>query len=57
MRRHVIIFLRFQRDNGHPHPYRDAALNNYAMFLKEMGRSDAEIAAEHRAMMREAGLA
>ena len=57
MRRPGVIFLMFQRDTGHPHPNREAALNNYAMLLKEMGRSDAEIAAEHRAMMREAGLA
>ena len=57
MRRPGVIFLRFQRDTGHSHPHREAALNNYAMLLKEMGRSEAEIAAEHRAMMREAGLA
>ncbi len=57
MRRPGVIFLMFQRDTGHAHPHRDAVLNNYAMLLKEMGRSDAEIAAEHRAMMREAGLA
>ena len=57
MRRPVVILLMFQRDTGHAHPHRDATLNNYAMLLKEMGRSDAEIAAEHRAMMWEAGLA
>ena len=57
MRRPGVIFLMFQRDTGHSHPHREAVLNNYAMLLKEMGRSDAEIAAEHRAMMREAGLA
>ena len=34
-----------------------SALRNYTRLLRQMGRSDAEIAAEHRAMMRDAGLA
>ena len=56
MRRMVLIFLKFQRDTGHPHPHRDAALNNYAILLREMGRSEAEVAAELPAIKREAGL-
>ena len=45
MRRHVAIFLDFERATGHPHPHRDAALNNYAVLLKAMGKTDAEIRA------------
>ena len=56
MRRHLVIFLMFQRDTGHPHPHRDAAINNYAILLEEMGRTEAEIAGALQAAMREAGL-
>ena len=56
MRRPVVIFLMFQRDTGHPHPHRDAALTNYTILLQEMGRGEAEIAAELRTAMTEAGL-
>ncbi len=56
MRRPVVIFLRFERDTGHPHPHRDAALNNYTRLLQRMGKSAAEIAAEVQAIRRDAGL-
>ena len=57
MRRMVVIFLKFQRATGHPHPHRDAALANHAHLLRAMGRDEAFIAAEQQAMHREAGLA
>ena len=56
MRRHVVILLKFQRATGHPHPHRDAALANHANLLRAMGRDEASIEAEQRAMHREAGL-
>ena len=51
-----MMFLGYQRDTGHPHPHRDAQLNNDAILLREMSRSEVEIAAEIQALMREAGL-
>ena len=45
MRRHVVIFLDFERATGHPHPHRNAALGNYAGLLKDMCKTDAEIRA------------
>ena len=57
MRRHVVIFLKFQRATGHPHPHRDAALGNYAALLDAMGRDQASILAQFQAMAREADLA
>ena len=56
MRRMVVIFLTFQRATGHPHPHRDAALANHANLLRAMGRDEAAIEAEQRAMHRESGL-
>ncbi len=56
MRRMVAIFLAFQRDTGHAHPHRDAAINNYASLLTAMGKTEAEIIAALTALMREAGL-
>ncbi len=56
MRRALAIFLAFQRDTGHAHPYRDAAIGNYAALLAVMGKSEAEIAAALAALEREAGL-
>jgi hypothetical protein len=37
-RRMVAIFLAFQRDTGHVHPHRDAAIRNYAGLLAAMGQ-------------------
>ena len=56
MRRVVAIFLAFQRDTGHAHPHRDAAIKNYTVLLTAMGKSEAEITAALTALFREAGL-
>ena len=56
MRRMVAIFLAFQRDTGHAHPHRDAAINNYAALLTDMGKTEAEIIAALTALFRAAGL-
>jgi tetratricopeptide (TPR) repeat protein len=56
MHRMVVIFLAFQRDTGHAHPHRDAAIQNYASLLSEMGKTDAEIKADTTAAFTEAGL-
>jgi tetratricopeptide (TPR) repeat protein len=56
MHRMLAIFLGFQRDTGHTHPHRDAAIGNYAGLLAAMGRSEAEIGATLAALRREVGL-
>ena len=56
MRRALAIFLAFQRDTGHAHPHRDAAIRNYADLLAAMGRSEADIAAAIAALRHEVGL-
>ena len=56
MRRMLAIFLTFQRDTGHAHPHRDAAIRNYTRLLAAMGQGEAEIAAVITALWREAGL-
>jgi hypothetical protein len=56
MRRHLAIFLAFQRDTGHAHPHRDAAIGNYAGLLIATGKTEAEIIAALTALFREAGL-
>ena len=56
MRRALAIFFAFQRDTGHTHPHRDAAIANCTDMLTAMGRTEAEIAAELTALHREAGL-
>jgi hypothetical protein len=43
MRRHVEIFLRFERRSGHPHPHLETAFANYADLLRTIGRSKSEI--------------
>jgi tetratricopeptide (TPR) repeat protein len=57
MRRALAIFLAFQRDTGHAHPHRDAAIANYRGLLAAMGKSEVEIDAELAALWREAGFA
>jgi hypothetical protein len=52
----VVIFLKFQRDTGHAHPHRDAAIQNYAILLSEMGRDEASIRAAIESALHEAGL-
>jgi len=54
MRRALAIFLAFQRDTGHAHPHRDAAIRNYAGLLTAMGRTEADIAAALAALHGEA---
>lgn len=56
MRRVVAIFLQFQRDTGHPHPNRGAAIGNYGGLLDAMGKSQDEIAATIRGMAEAAGV-
>lgn len=55
-RRMVGIFLHFTRRTGHPHPHLDAALENYARILKDLGQSEAEIKAEIRSLQGQYGV-
>ena len=54
-RRHLEIFLEFTRRTGHPHPHLQAALANYAAILGELGRKEAEIDAQIRALQGQYG--
>ena len=45
MRRHLAVFIDFERRTGHPHPHRDMASRNYAGVLAAMGKGEAEIKA------------
>ena len=54
-RRVLAILLAFQRDTGHAHPHRDAAIGNYAGLLAAMGRSAPEIEATLATLRREVG--
>ena len=56
MRRVLAIVIAFQRDTGHAHPHRDAAIRNYAALLAAMGRSEADIATAIATLHHEAGL-
>jgi tetratricopeptide (TPR) repeat protein len=56
LRRALAIFLKFQRDTGHAHPDRDAAIGNYADLLAAMERSEAEIGAAFATLRHEVGL-
>jgi hypothetical protein len=56
MRKQLVIFLRFRRDTGHPHPHRDTVLRNYTILLSELGRDEAAIRAAIESAHREAGL-
>jgi hypothetical protein len=55
MRRHPDI-LAFQRDTGHAHPCRGAAIGNYTGLLKAMGQSEVRIATAVAALWRGVGL-
>jgi hypothetical protein len=37
MRRHLAIFINFERRIGYPHPHREA-INNYTDLLADMGK-------------------
>jgi tetratricopeptide (TPR) repeat protein len=52
LRRTVVIFLDFARRTGHEHPHLQAAITNYAGLLWEMGKSQAEIEAEIRLLIK-----
>jgi tetratricopeptide (TPR) repeat protein len=52
MRRHLVIFLDFARRTGHEHPHLRAAVANYADLLLEMGKSEAEVEAEIRSLIK-----
>lgn len=43
MERHLVIFLNFTRQTGHPHPNLEAAINNYCILLTQIGYSRDEI--------------
>ena len=43
MRRHLEIFFRFSDATGHEHPNFQAAIENYAGLLKQMGKKDDEV--------------
>lgn len=45
MRRHLAVFIDFERRTGHPHPHRDMASRNYAGVLAAMGKGEADIKA------------
>jgi hypothetical protein len=52
----LAIFLIFQRNTGHPHPDRDAAIGNYDALLSAVGRGRGGIRLAVRDIHREAGL-
>jgi hypothetical protein len=54
-RRALTIFLAFERDTGHAHPRRDAAIGDYKGLLAAMGRTEVEIAAAITALRRQVG--
>jgi tetratricopeptide (TPR) repeat protein len=56
MRRHVDIFINFERRTGHAHPHREAALRNYADLLKAMGKSEAEVKGAISSLTGESGV-
>jgi tetratricopeptide repeat protein/NB-ARC domain-containing protein len=55
-RRMVGIFLDVTRRTGHEHPHLRMVLANYASILEAMGRSEAEIEMQLRALLAEYGL-
>ena len=50
MRRVLVIFFDFTRRTGHEHPNLRTAFDNYRSLLRAMGKSDAEIEAELKAL-------
>ncbi|HSS51009.1 MAG TPA: tetratricopeptide repeat protein, partial [Thermoanaerobaculia bacterium] len=50
LRRALAILLDFSHRTGHEHTFLQGALDNYAEFLKKMGKSDTEIEATIRAL-------
>src|SRR5262249_10340536 len=56
MRRPLIIFLKFTRSTGHPHPHLKAALGHYRGILEAMSLGEEEIACRVAEVGKEAGL-
>jgi hypothetical protein len=56
MRRHVVIFLKFTRVTGHPHPHLQTALGNYSRLLQAMGRTPEQALAELNDLCRPYGI-
>jgi len=56
MRRHVAIFLDFTRRTNHNHPHLNAAINNYAYVLMQMGLSQEQANARINELCSEYGL-
>jgi tetratricopeptide (TPR) repeat protein len=50
IRRQLEIYLQFTAATGHDHPHLNMALEDYSVFLKEMGRSPAQIRAQVEAL-------
>jgi tetratricopeptide (TPR) repeat protein len=55
-RRHLEILLEFARSTGHKHSHQNAAFENYAEILKEMGRDDQQVQAELAALAAKYGV-
>jgi hypothetical protein len=50
MRRHVMIFRKFQEATGREHPHWETVLGNYWGLLTAMGLNAAQIAAKMQAL-------
>ena len=55
MRRHLVIFIDFERNTGFPHPHREQAIANYSGLLAAMGKSEAEAKAAITSLTAEGG--
>lgn len=55
-RRHLLIFLDFTHRTGHEHSHLHAALANYGGILEAMGRSEAQIQTQLRALQADYGV-
>jgi nephrocystin-3 len=56
MRRHLEIFLKFTVSTGHQHPHFQAAIENYAGLLSQMGRNQPEVLAQINAIGKPFGI-
>ena len=55
MRRHLAIFINFERKTGRPHRHRDTGVRHYSDLLAAMGKSEAEVEAAFASLMAEGG--
>ncbi|MBN2590737.1 MAG: tetratricopeptide repeat protein [Sedimentisphaerales bacterium] len=53
MERHLVIFIQFTRQTGHPHPHLQAAINNFAGLLIQMGYSEEQVKERLKKLMPE----